>query len=163
MRLAKALSGMYEMRLSANVRAWRFAWCLREPTGTSVRLLSSNQRWRSCWRPSKLSPGTVVMWFASRRLKNRVTKKRHGLNHCDIGLWHCYTVNALQTAKKTATSYPITTFSKGSICNILHVLITLPTACGLFLFKVTGTIFPGDPNNVIFMHPPVLLPPLQCK
>jgi len=67
-RLAKARSGMREMRLRASVRACRLAWCRREPTGTSVRLLSSSHRWRSCWRPSKLSSGTEVMWLASRRL-----------------------------------------------------------------------------------------------
>lgn len=64
------------MQLSANVRACRFAWCLREPMGTSDRLLSSSQRWRSCWRPSKLSSGTVVIWFASRRLQDRSRRKK---------------------------------------------------------------------------------------
>lgn len=67
-RFAKALSGMCVILLRANVRACRLLWCRRGPTGTSVRLLSSNQRCLSCCRPSKLSSGTDVMWLASNRL-----------------------------------------------------------------------------------------------
>lgn len=90
LRFAKALSGMWKMRLRAKVRACRLAWCLREPTGTSVRSLSSSQRWRSCWRPSKLSSGTVLMWFASRRLQNtrtgecRSTPETHPWRHVHL-------------------------------------------------------------------------------
>lgn len=76
-RLAKALSGMWRMRLSASVSACRFPWCCRGTTGTSVRLLSSSHRCLSCCKPWKLSSGTTVMWFASRRLdRDRVESNR---------------------------------------------------------------------------------------
>lgn len=73
-RLAKAWSGMFLMRLSASVSACRFPWCCRGTTGTSVRLLSSSHKCLSCCKPWKLSSGTAVMWFASRRLETDRSK-----------------------------------------------------------------------------------------
>lgn len=72
---------MCVIRLRANVRACRLLWCCRGPTGTSVRLLSSNQRCLSCCSPSKLSSGTEVMWLASNRLHRKDSRNLMWIEH----------------------------------------------------------------------------------
>ncbi len=67
--LLKAWSGMWLMWLRARVMACRVASSLRASTGTSVRELSSNHRWRSERRLEKQPMGTLEMWLASRRLQ----------------------------------------------------------------------------------------------
>lgn len=129
------------MRLSANVRAWRFAWCLKELMGTSDRLLSSSQRWRSCWRPSKLSSGTLVIWFASRRLQDRSKRKKVWLQRpfytgqMSKAQLHsgCFHFNSDQLNGPECTKSNKNETNHSIITHSLHK--TWTTAQGILLFK----------------------------
>lgn len=66
--LLNAWLGMWAMWLRASVMACKVGSSPRASTGTSVRALSSSQRWRSERSPEKQPGGTPEIWLASRRL-----------------------------------------------------------------------------------------------